>query len=79
MVFAPGAGVLVMDELTDTRGNSAGPSVDADAAAQKLKIKAELTLMKVDDRRTNELLINAETRMLTSYSLVELIFLGRKP
>jgi len=42
-VFAPGAGVLAIHELTWTRGNSAGPSVDADAIASRLSAKATVT------------------------------------
>jgi hypothetical protein len=35
--------VLAIHELTWTRGNSAGPSVDADAVALKLNVKATVT------------------------------------
>jgi hypothetical protein len=59
-VFAPGAGVLAMDELTDTRGNSAGPSVDANAASPKLNINAAVT-MNMAACRISALLKNTET------------------
>jgi hypothetical protein len=59
-VLAPGAGVLAMDELTDTRGSSAGPSVDADAATTKLKINIAVT-MNIAACRINALLENNET------------------
>jgi hypothetical protein len=59
-----------MDELTATRGNSAGPSVDADAAPPKLNINAAVT-MNMAACRISALLENTETRMLTTYSLVE--------
>jgi hypothetical protein len=74
-VFAPGAGVLAIDELTETRGNSAGPSVNADAVVPKMNIKAAVNIA---ERRTNPLLENTETRMLTSYSLVRTHFPGKE-
>jgi hypothetical protein len=49
-----------MDELTDTRGNSAGPSVDADATTPKLNINAAVT-MNMAACRISALLKNTET------------------
>jgi hypothetical protein len=73
--LAPGAGVLAMDELGVTRGNSAGPSVNADAVVPKMNIKAAVNIA---ERRTNALLENTEPRMLISYSLAKTHFLRRK-
>jgi hypothetical protein len=52
-----------MDEFTDTRGNSAGPSIDAEAAAPKLSVKAAVMPMNMPERRISALL---KTWMLTT-------------
>src|SRR5947209_3463950 len=63
-----------MDEFTYTRGNSAGPSIDANAVAPKPNVKATVTLMNMTERRINALVGNNENWMLTTYSLVETDF-----
>jgi hypothetical protein len=51
-----------MDEFTKTRGNSAGPSIDA-AAVPQLNITAKLIAMKMTERGIKRLL---KTWMLTT-------------
>jgi hypothetical protein len=74
-VLAPGAGVLARDEFTVTRGNSAGPSVDANAAAAKLNTKAAVTTMNVAECRINAWLGNTGPVIRKTCSLVETVFL----
>jgi len=69
--------VLASDEFTDTRGNSAGPSMVANEVAVKLNVKAAVTAMNMTERRTNALLQNNGKWMLTTYSLVEIHFPGK--
>jgi hypothetical protein len=63
-----------MDELTDTRGNSAGPSMVANAVAPRPNVKATVTAMNMNERRIHALPRNIESCMLKSYSLVEAYF-----
>jgi hypothetical protein len=71
VVFAPGAGVLAIDEFTETRGSSAGPSVDADAVALKQNVKAAITLMNMTKPRIRALMSNScNDCVFTHYSIL---------
>lgn len=65
-VLPPGAGVAAMAEFTDTRGNSAGPSIDADAGAPRLNMKAVVTPINATECRINATLESTEPWALTT-------------